>query len=127
MSQPSSSQPFAHLHVHTEYSLLDGACRVKDLAQRAAEFQLSGLALTDHGVLYGVVPFYKACKSAGVKPIIGCEVYVAPRSRFSKEGCSRTVRRGIAISSAWSRTAMSRGSTTSPAWIASCSRSTPAA
>ena len=86
MSQPNSSQPFAHLHVHTEYSLLDGACRVKDLAQRAAEFQLSGLALTDHGVLYGVVPFYKACKSAGVKPIIGCEVYVAPRSRFSKEG-----------------------------------------
>lgn len=86
MSQSSSSQPFAHLHVHTEYSLLDGACRVKDLAKRAAEFQLSALALTDHGVLYGVVPFYKACKSAGVKPIIGCEVYLAPRSRFDKEG-----------------------------------------
>jgi DNA polymerase-3 subunit alpha len=84
--QPTESLRFAHLHVHTEYSLLDGACRVKELAARAAEFGLSGLALTDHGVLYGVVPFYKACQEAGVKPIIGCEVYVAPRSRFSKEG-----------------------------------------
>jgi DNA polymerase-3 subunit alpha len=84
--QPTDSLRFAHLHVHTEYSLLDGACRVKDLAARAAEFRLSGLALTDHGVLYGVVPFYKACLEAGVKPIVGCEVYVAPRSRFSKEG-----------------------------------------
>ena len=86
MSEPSGRQPFAHLHVHTEYSLLDGACRVKDLAKKAAEFGLSGLALTDHGVLYGVVPFYKACQKEGVKPIIGCEVYVAPRSRFQKEG-----------------------------------------
>ena len=86
MSEPSRSQPFAHLHVHTEYSLLDGACRVKELARRAAEFELSAVALTDHGVLYGVVPFYKACREAGVSPIIGSEVYVAPRSRFQKEG-----------------------------------------
>ena len=71
VSQPGGSQPFAHLHVHTEYSLLDGACRVKDLAQRAAEWGLSGLALTDHGVLYGVVPFYRACKAAGVNQSSG--------------------------------------------------------
>lgn len=76
---------FVHLHVHTEYSLLDGACRVKQLAKRAKELGQTAVAVTDHGVMYGAVEFYRACKAEGVKPIIGCEVYVAPRSMSSKE------------------------------------------
>lgn len=75
---------FVHLHVHSEYSLLDGACRIEQLAAYAAELGQKALAITDHGVMYGVVDFYKACKAAGIKPIIGCEVYKAPRSRFDK-------------------------------------------
>ena len=76
---------FVHLHVHSEYSLLDGANRIKDLPVRAKELGMNAIALTDHGVMYGVVDFYKECKKNDVKPIIGCEVYVAPRSRFNKE------------------------------------------
>ncbi len=76
---------FVHLHVHSEYSLLDGANRIKDLPVRAKELGMDAIALTDHGAMYGVVDFYKECKKNGVKPIIGCEVYVAPRSRFDKE------------------------------------------
>ncbi len=75
---------FTHLHLHTEYSLLDGACRIGEVISRAKELGQESIAITDHGVLYGAVAFYKECKSQGVKPIIGCEVYVAPRSRFSK-------------------------------------------
>lgn len=86
MSVPEDSPGFTHLHVHTEYSLLDGACRIDDLATRAAELHLPSLAITDHGGLYGVIPFYKACEKRGIKPVIGCEVYVAPRSRFDREG-----------------------------------------
>ena len=86
MSAPGGSPGFTHLHVHTEYSLLDGACRIDDIAARAAELHLPALAITDHGALYGVVPFYKACQKKGVKPIIGCEVYLAPRTRFDREG-----------------------------------------
>ena len=70
---------FVHLHVHTEYSLLDGACRISKLVQRAKDLGQSAVAITDHGVMYGVIDFYRAAKAAGVKPIIGCEVYVAPR------------------------------------------------
>ncbi|MDD6316946.1 MAG: DNA polymerase III subunit alpha [Clostridia bacterium] len=73
---------FVHLHVHTEYSLLDGACRIERLVRRAAELGQKAVAITDHGVMYGVMDFYKAAKKAGIKPIIGCEVYVAPGSRF---------------------------------------------
>jgi len=76
---------FVHLHIHSEYSLLDGANRIKDLPVRAKELGMDAMALTDHGVMYGVIDFYKACKKEGIKPIIGCEVYVAPRSRFDKE------------------------------------------
>ena len=76
---------FIHLHVHSEYSLLDGANRIKDLPVRAKEMGMDAIALTDHGVMYGVIDFYKACKKEGIKPIIGCEVYVANRSRFDKE------------------------------------------
>ncbi len=75
---------FTHLHVHSEYSLLDGACRIKNLAKAAKSLGQNSLALTDHGVMYGAVDFYRACKKEGIKPIIGCEVYVAPRSRFDK-------------------------------------------
>ncbi len=75
---------FVHLHLHSEYSLLDGACRVRDIPRRASELGQSAVAITDHGVMYGVVDFYRACKDYGVKPIIGCEVYVAAGSRFDK-------------------------------------------
>ncbi len=77
---------FVHLHVHSEFSLLDGANRIKDIPLRAKELGMKSIAITDHGVMYGVIDFYKACKNEGIKPIIGCEVYVAPRSRFDKEG-----------------------------------------
>ena len=76
---------FAHLHVHTEYSLLDGACRIKDLPKLVKSMGQEACAITDHGVMYGVIDFYRACKTEGVKPIIGCEVYVAPRTRFQKQ------------------------------------------
>ena len=76
---------FTHLHVHTEYSLLDGASKIKELVHRAKELHMDSLAITDHGVMYGVIDFYKACKAEGIKPIIGCEVYVAPGSRFDRE------------------------------------------
>lgn len=75
---------FVHLHVHTEYSLLDGACRIKELAKAAKNLGQSALAITDHGVMYGAVEFYEACKAEDVKPIIGCEVYVAARSHTDK-------------------------------------------
>lgn len=75
---------FVHLHVHSEYSLLDGACRIKRLVSRAKELGQPAVAITDHGVMNGVIDFYKECKAQGVKPIIGCEVYVAPRTRFDK-------------------------------------------
>lgn len=76
---------FTHLHVHTEYSLLDGSSKIKEITKRAAELGMDSLAITDHGVMYGVIDFYKAAKDAGIKPVLGCEVYVAPGSRFDKE------------------------------------------
>ena len=79
-----SKKQFVHLHVHTEYSLLDGACRIDRMFDRLKELGQTAIAITDHGVMYGCVDFYKAAKKAGVKPIIGCEVYVATRSRFDK-------------------------------------------
>lgn len=75
---------FVHLHTHTEYSLLDGAARIEKVVKRAVELGMPALAITDHGVMYGVIDFYKACKKAGIKPIIGCEVYVAPFKRTDK-------------------------------------------
>ncbi|MEG2923886.1 MAG: PHP domain-containing protein, partial [Oscillospiraceae bacterium] len=75
---------FTHLHVHTEYSLLDGACRIDGLMERVKALGQTAVAITDHGVMYGCVDFYKAAKKAGIKPIIGCEVYVATRTRFDK-------------------------------------------
>ncbi|MCL2697723.1 MAG: DNA polymerase III subunit alpha [Oscillospiraceae bacterium] len=77
---------FVHLHVHTEYSLLDGACRIKELVRRVKELDQHAAAITDHGVMYGCVDFYAECIQNGIKPIIGCEVYVAPASRLEKTG-----------------------------------------
>lgn len=77
---------FTHLHVHTEYSLLDGSGKIKEMAARTKELGMDSLAITDHGVMYGAIDFYRACMAEGIKPIIGCEVYVAPNSRHVKEG-----------------------------------------
>ena len=76
---------FTHLHVHTEYSLLDGSSKIKELTARAKELGMDSMAITDHGVMYGVIDFYRAAREAGIKPILGCEVYVAPGSRFDRE------------------------------------------
>lgn len=76
---------FTHLHVHTEYSLLDGSSKIGELAARAKELGMDSMAITDHGVMYGVIDFYRAARAAGIKPIIGCEVYVSPGSRFDRE------------------------------------------
>lgn len=76
---------FAHLHVHTEYSLLDGSNKIKEYVARVKELGMNSAAITDHGVMYGVIDFYRAAKAAGIKPILGCEVYVAPNSRFDRE------------------------------------------
>lgn len=81
---------FTHLHVHTEYSLLDGSSKITELVNRAKELGMDSLAITDHGVMYGVIDFYRAARAAGVNPIIGCEVYVAPGSRFDRENGSDT-------------------------------------
>ena len=76
---------FTHLHVHTEYSLLDGSSKIKELTARAKELGMDSMAITDHGVMYGVIDFYRAARDVGIKPILGCEVYVAPGSRFDRE------------------------------------------
>ena len=76
---------FAHLHVHTEYSLLDGSNKIKECVARVKELGMDSVAITDHGVMFGVIDFYRAAKAAGIKPVLGCEVYVAPGSRFDKE------------------------------------------
>ena len=76
---------FTHLHVHTQFSLLDGSSKITEIVKRAKELNMDSLAITDHGVMYGVIDFYRAAKDAGIKPILGCEVYVAPGSRFDKE------------------------------------------
>ncbi len=83
---PGPPKTFVHLHNHTEYSLLDGASRIPALVARAAELGMPAIGITDHGVMYGAIHFYKACKDAGIKPIVGCEVYLAPRSRLMREG-----------------------------------------
>lgn len=79
---------FTHLHVHTEYSLLDGSSKIKELTARAKELGMDSMAITDHGVMYGVIDFYRAAREVGIKPILGCEVYVAPGSRFDRETVS---------------------------------------
>src|SRR5437870_7072488 len=83
-----SHADFVHLHLHTEYSLLDGGCRLDRLMEKAHELKYPALAVTDHGVLFGAIDFYKAAQEKGIKPIIGCEVYVAPGSRLEKKTSS---------------------------------------
>ncbi|MDY6864128.1 MAG: PHP domain-containing protein, partial [Thermodesulfobacteriota bacterium] len=78
------AKDFVHLHIHTEYSLLDGAIRIDDLMKKAKEYNIPALAITDHGNMFGVIEFYRKARDSGIKPIIGCEVYVAPESRFKK-------------------------------------------
>ena len=80
------SKDFVHLHMHTEYSLLDGANRIKDLVKKVKELDMKAVAITDHGNMFGVIELYKECKANGIKPILGMEAYVAPRSRLEKEG-----------------------------------------
>ena len=77
---------FAHLHVHTEYSLLDGASRIKELVRRTKELGMDSVAMTDHGVMYGAVRFYKEAKAQGIHPVIGCEVYLAPYAAGTRRG-----------------------------------------
>ena len=77
---------FAHLHVHTEYSLLDGSNKIKEYVSRVKELGMTAAAVTDHGVMYGCIDFYRECLAQGIRPILGCEVYVSPGSRFDKEG-----------------------------------------
>jgi DNA polymerase-3 subunit alpha len=85
MESVPALENFVHLHVHSEYSLLDGACRIPELARRAAELKMPALALSDHGNLFGAIEFYKECRAVGVKPIVGCEVYLAPGSRHERK------------------------------------------
>ena len=80
-----SHADFVHLHLHTEYSLLDGACRLDKLMDKAHELKFPALAITDHGAMHGAIEFYQAARAKGIKPIIGCEVYVAPGSRLEKK------------------------------------------
>jgi DNA polymerase III subunit alpha len=82
----SEAVPFVHLHVHSEYSILDGACRIPDLAKRAAELEMPAVSLTDHGSLAGAVALTKAAKAEGIKPVIGCEVYVADERKTQQKG-----------------------------------------
>ncbi|MBP2633861.1 MAG: polymerase alpha subunit, partial [Firmicutes bacterium] len=84
MIEQNEIEQFVHLHVHTEYSLLDGASRIEELTQKAKELNMPAIAITDHGSMYGVIDFYKSAKKNGIKPIIGCEVYLAPKSRFDR-------------------------------------------
>src|SRR4249920_2790083 len=86
MARPESSPPFVHLHVHSEYSILDGACRIPDLVRRAAELEMPAVSLTDHGSMAGAVQLFKAAKGTGVKPVVGCEVYVADDRRAQRKG-----------------------------------------
>ncbi len=85
---PSADKNFVHLHVHSDYSLLDGACRIDRLTEKAGQLGMTALALTDHGNLFGAIDFYTAAKANGIKPLIGCELYLAEGSRLEKQGKS---------------------------------------
>src|SRR5438270_13693150 len=83
------SDSFVHLHLHTEYSFLDGLVRTKELMKKAAEFNMPAVAMTDHGNLFGAIEFYQAAKDAGIKPIVGCEAYIAPKSHKDRPSSMR--------------------------------------
>ena len=131
-SGPSMTSEFVHLHVHSEYSLLDGACRVKELVERAKELGMPAVALTDHGTLGGAVKFYRAAREEGIKPIIGLELYVAT-DRHSRAGVKErnahltllaATRPATATSSSSPPPRTWRATTTSRAPTGSCSAST---
>ena len=88
---------FAHLHVHTEYSLLDGSNKIKEYVKRVKELGMDSAAITDHGVMYGVIDFYRACKEAGINPVIGCEVYVARNGKENKRNILLGLMRNSAL------------------------------
>ena len=88
---------FTHLHVHTQYSLLDGSCKIGEIVNRAKELGMKNLAITDHGNMYGVIDFYRVAKAADINPVIGCEVYVAPGSCQSYEDCFKRIYRGFLL------------------------------
>jgi len=92
---------FAHLHVHTEYSLLDGSNKIEEYVERVKELGMDSAAITDHGAMYGVIDFYRAAKAAGIRPILGCEVYVAPHSLTT--GRAEAGRTAIIIWCCWRR------------------------
>jgi DNA polymerase-3 subunit alpha len=127
-----SDTPFVHLHCHTDYSLLDGACEIGRLMQTVSDLKMPAVAMTDHGNLFGAVEFYNSAVAKGVKPIIGCEVYVAQQGHKNKADTNRynhlvllcETRTGIATSSSWFRRRISKGSTTSRASTRTCWRST---
>jgi DNA polymerase-3 subunit alpha len=118
---------FTHLHVHTEYSLLDGMCRIPDLVKQARELGMDSLAITDHGVMYGVIQFYLAARETGIKPIIGCELYLAPGDRFGRNSHDKDYYHLVLL--AKNRTGYQnllspgpiwRVSITNPGWIRPC-------
>ena len=86
-----TSADFVHLHVHTQFSLLDGACRINELVKKAAGLGMPALAMTDHGNMFGAIDFYQACTKAKIKPIIGCEVYLTPASRLEKNSDQKSI------------------------------------
>ena len=102
------SGDFVHLHVHSEYSLLDGAARLKRLVERATQLGFPAIALTDHGNLFGAIDFYQPARKAGIKPILGCELYVAPGSRFER-GAQDGSTRAPTTSPSWSATRPATG------------------
>ncbi len=129
----TTQRQFTHLHVHTEYSLLDGACRIDRLFDHLKAMGQTACAITDHGVMYGCVAFFDAARAAGIKPIIGCEVYVATRTRFDKVNridgnnhlillCKNEI--GYKNLIRWSPPALPRVFTPSPASIRTCWNST---
>ena len=122
------SSPFVHLHVHTHYSLLDGACRVDKLVKRVKELKMDSIAITDHGCMYGVVEFFNECKKEGIKPILGMEAYMAPGDRRERARpaemavrrriiccCWRKILTAIKISSAFPASRTGKAFTTSRA------------
>src|SRR5687768_10953265 len=98
---PSSAPSFVHLHVHTLYSLLDGACRIPDLVKRAKALGMDSLAISDHGCMFGVIEFYNECKKEGIRPIIGMEAYMAPGDRRDRQSSAA---RRLTICYCWPRT-----------------------
>src|SRR5438477_12754645 len=85
------SSQFVHLHVHTQYSLLDGACRITELVKKAASLNMPALAMTDHANMFGAIHFYQACTNAKIKPLIGCETYITPGHRFEKNSDQKSI------------------------------------